>query len=104
MKIIITDFLYTPNGYVENQAVAFTQTIKDIGTLEELIQRYPNAKVIQTEPNSILYPGFINTHVHLAFSANKTSLAYGSFKPWLDSVIDHRDELMGACNNEMMMT
>jgi cytosine/adenosine deaminase-related metal-dependent hydrolase len=103
MKIINSDFLYTPNGYVQNHAVAFTETIKDIGTLEELIQRYPDAKVIQTEPNSILYPGFINTHVHLEFSANKTSLAYGSFKPWLDSVIEHRDELMGACNNEMML-
>jgi len=103
MKIINSDFLYTPNGYVQNQAVAFAETIKDIGTLEELIQRYPDAKVIQTEPNSILYPGFINTHVHLEFSANRTSLAYGSFKPWLDSVIEHRDELMGACNNEMML-
>jgi aminodeoxyfutalosine deaminase len=103
MKIINADFLYTPNGYVQNQAVAFTETIKDIGTLEALIQRYPDAKVIQTEPNSILYPGFINTHVHLEFSANKTSLAYGSFKPWLDSVIEHRDELMGACSNEMML-
>ncbi|MGB5505313.1 MAG: metal-dependent hydrolase [Sulfurovum sp.] len=103
MKIINSDFLYTPDGYVQNKAVAFTETIKDIGTLEELIQRYPDAKVIQTESNSILYPGFINTHVHLEFSANKTSLAYGSFKPWLDSVIEHRDELMGACNNEMML-
>lgn len=103
MKIINADFLYTPNGYVQNQAVAFTETIKDIGTLEELIQHYPDAEVIQTESNSILYPGFINTHVHLEFSANKTSLAYGDFKPWLDSVIEHRDELMGACNNEIMM-
>ena len=103
MKIINSDFIYTPKGYVKNKAVAFTETIKDIGTLEELIQRYPNAKVIQTEPNSILYPGFINTHVHLEFSANKTSLVYGSFKPWLDSVIDHRDELMMECDNEMML-
>ena len=103
MKIISSDFLYTPNGYVQNQAVAFTDTIKDIGTLKELTERYPDARVIQTEPNSILYPGFINTHVHLAFSANKTSLVYGSFKPWLDSVIEHRDELMEVCNNEMMM-
>ena len=103
MKIINTDFIYTPNGYLQNHAVAFTQTIKDIGTLEELIQRYPDAKVIQAEPNSILYPGFINTHVHLEFSANKTSLVYGSFKPWLDSVIEHRDELIGACNNKMML-
>lgn len=103
MKIINSDFIYTPNGYVQNQAVAFTQTIKDIGTLEELMQRYPDAKVIQTEPNSILYPGFINTHVHLEFSANKTSLVYGSFKPWLDSIIEHRDELMSECNNETML-
>ncbi len=103
MKIINADFLYTPNGYIQNQAVAFTEIIKDIGTLEELIERYPDAKVNQTEPHSILYPGFINTHVHLEFSANKTSLVYGSFKPWLDSVIDHRDELIGACNNEMML-
>ena len=103
MKIINSDFIYTPKGYVQNQAVAFTETIKDIGTLEELIQRYPDANVIQTEPNSILYPGFVNTHVHLEFSANKTSLLYGSFKPWLDSVIEHRDELIGACNNEMML-
>ncbi len=103
MKIINADFLYTPHGYIQNQAVAFTEIIKDIGPLEELILRYPDAKVIQTEPNSILYPGFINTHVHLEFSANKTSLVYGSFKPWLDSVIEHREELMGACNNEMML-
>lgn len=103
MKIINADFLYTPNGYIQNQAVAFTEIIKDIGPLEELIQRYPDAQVIQTKPNSILYPGFINTHVHLEFSANKTSLVYGSFKPWLDSVIEHREELMGACHNEMML-
>jgi cytosine/adenosine deaminase-related metal-dependent hydrolase len=103
MKIINADFLYTPNGYVRNQAVAFTETIEDIGTLEEITERYPDAKVIQTEPNSILYPGFINTHVHLEFSANKTSLAYGSFMPWLDTVIEHRDDLMGACSNTVMM-
>lgn len=103
MKIINADFLYTPHGYVQNQAVAFTKIIKDIGPLEALIQRYPDAEVIQTAPNSILYPGFINTHVHLEFSANKTSLVYGSFKPWLDSVIEHREELMGACNNAMML-
>lgn len=103
MKIINADFLYTPHGYVQNQAVAFTQIIKDIGPLEELIQRYPDAEVIETKPHSILYPGFINTHVHLEFSANKTSLMYGSFKPWLDSVIEHREELMGACNNAVML-
>lgn len=103
MNIIVADYIYTPDGFKKYLAVAFTDLIQEIDSLEVLKDKYPDAKVIQTEPNSILYPGFINTHVHLEFSANKTSLIYGSFKPWLDSVIEHRDELVSACNNEMMM-
>lgn len=103
MNIIVADYIYTPEGFQKNLAVAFTDLIQDIDSLDSLTKKYPHAKVIKTEPHSILYPGFINTHVHLEFSANKTSLAYGSFKPWLDSVIEHRDDLMGACNNEVMM-
>jgi cytosine/adenosine deaminase-related metal-dependent hydrolase len=103
MKIISADYLYTPNGFIENQAVAFTETIKEIGTLDVLQNKYPESEVINTEPHSVLYPGFINTHVHLEFSANKTSLQFGSFMPWLDSVIEYRDELMRTCNNEIMM-
>ena len=103
MKIIQADFIYTPNGFVKNQAVAFTENIETIDTLEALQSKYPTAQIIATEPNSVLFPGFINTHVHLEFSANKTSLKYGSFMPWLDSVIEHREELVGACDNAMMM-
>ncbi len=103
MKILVADYLYTPKGFVSNQAVAFTQTIEDIDTLETLKSRYPEAEIIETEPNAVLYPGFINTHVHLEFSANKTSLKYGSFMPWLDSVIEHREDLVGSCDNAMMM-
>ena len=102
MKILVADYIYTPTGFVKNQAVAFTETIQAIDSLEALEKKYPDAKVIQTKPHSVLYPGFINTHVHLEFSANKTSLKYGSFMPWLDTVIEHRDELMGECNNEVM--
>ena len=102
MKILIADYIYTPDGFIQNKAVAFTETIQSIDNLEVLQKRYPDAQVIQAEKNSILYPGFINTHVHLEFSANKTSLQYGSFMPWLHSVIEHRDDLMGACDNAMM--
>jgi cytosine/adenosine deaminase-related metal-dependent hydrolase len=102
MKIIIADFIYTPDGFVRDQAIAFTETIQAIDSLEVLQEKYPEAEVIETEANSVIYPGFINTHVHLEFSANKTSLKYGSFMPWLDTVIEHRDELMGECNNEIM--
>jgi len=103
MKIIYADFIYTPEGFIANHAVMFTDTIEEIGTLEVLETKYPDADIIKTEPNSVLFPGFINTHVHLEFSANKTSLKYGSFMPWLDSVIEHREDLVGACNNAMMM-
>ena len=103
MKIISADFIYTPEGYVSNQAVAFTDTIQDINTLETLKKKYPDAECSASPENSVLYPGFINTHVHLEFSANKTSLKYGSFMPWLDSVIEHREDLVGACNNAVMM-
>jgi len=103
MKIIYADFIYTPEGFIANHAVMFTDTIEEIGTLEVLETKYPDADIIKTEPNSVLFPGFINTHVHLEFSANKTSLKYGSFMPWLDSVIEHREDLVGACDNAMMM-
>ena len=103
MKIIYANFIYTPEGFIPNQAVAFTDIIQEIGTLEVLETKYPKATIIQTDPNSVLFPGFINTHVHLEFSANKTSLKYGSFMPWLDSVIEHREDLVGCCDNTMMM-
>jgi len=103
MKILIADFIYTPEGYLNNTAVAFTDTIQAIDSLDHLRKTYPEAEIIESEPNAVIYPGFINTHVHLEFSANKTSLKYGSFMPWLDTVIEHREDLVGCCDNAMMM-
>jgi len=102
MKIIIADYLYIDGRFVENLAIAFKQQIEAIDLPETLLKKYPDAELIRTKPYTVLYPGFINTHVHLEFSANKTSLKYGSFMPWLDSVIEHRDDLMKDCNNEIM--
>ena len=103
MKIISADFIYTPNGFLENLAVAFTDTIRCIDTLEVLEKKYPEAEMITNQPNSVLFPGFINTHVHLEFSSNRTSLKYGSFMPWLDTVIEHREDLVGSCDNDIMI-
>jgi cytosine/adenosine deaminase-related metal-dependent hydrolase len=102
MIILVADYIYTPQGIIQAQALAFDTHIKRIAPLEELLEEYPDAKVERTPPYSVIYPGFINTHVHLEFSANKTTLKYGSFMPWLDSVIANRDDLMQDCNNEMM--
>lgn len=104
MKIITPTYLYLNNTFQKNLAVAFDEKIQAIDSLENLQKLYPNAKVEATEENSVLYPGFINTHVHLEFSANKTTLQYGEFMPWLDSVIENREALVGSCDNEMMMS
>lgn len=103
MKILVADYIYTPNGFITNQAIAFTETIQNIDTLDVMQKTYPDAEIIPTAEHSIIYPGFINTHVHLEFSANKIALKYGSFMPWLDSVIEHREELVGNSNNAVMM-
>ena len=103
MTIINPTYIYINGKFQENLAVAFDKKIKAIDTIENLQKNYPQARVEETKENSVLYPGFINTHVHLEFSANKTTLQYGSFMPWLDSVIENREELVGACNNAMMM-
>jgi len=103
MKIIEADYIYTPEGFEKHKAIAFTETIEMIETLELLEEKYPHAEVIKTKVGTILYPGFINSHVHLEFSANKTHLKYGEFMPWLDSVIEYREHLVGACDNAMMM-
>jgi cytosine/adenosine deaminase-related metal-dependent hydrolase len=103
MTIINPNYLYLNNEFQENIAVAFSEKIEAIDTVENLQKQYPNATIEAKKENSVLYPGFINTHVHLEFSANKTTLQYGEFMPWLDSVIENREELVGSCNNKVMM-
>ncbi len=102
MKIIHPKYTYIYGAFHENVAVAFSDKIEAIDNLVNLKAQYPEATIDEGGENSVLFPGFINTHVHLEFSANKTTLQYGSFMPWLDSVIEHREDLVGACDNAMM--
>ena len=103
IKILVCKYIYTPNGFRENLAVAFDNLIRDIDDIESLKIKYADAKIIDKSDNFILYSGFINTHTHLEFSANKTTLDYGDFMNWLDSVIVNRDELVGRCDNNTMI-
>ncbi|HHB93920.1 MAG TPA: metal-dependent hydrolase, partial [Campylobacterales bacterium] len=103
MKIINPNYIYIDDIFQENIAIAFSDKIEAIDSIENLKIEYPDAEIIEGDKNSVLYPGFINTHVHLEFSANKTTLKYGDFMPWLDSVIINRDDLLQECNNEMML-
>jgi len=90
LKIINASYILTCNDnfdILENSAICFDKTIVEIDKLEILERKYPEAEVICLQKNSVIMPGLINPHVHLEFSANKTSLKYGSFITWLNSVI-----------------
>lgn len=102
MKIISPNYILTPTTLLSDLAVAFNTTIQKIAPLEELKKEYPDAQVEILEKNSLLMPGLINAHVHIEFSANKTSLSYGDFMNWLYSVIENREELIGGCDLKCM--
>ncbi|MDM5271819.1 metal-dependent hydrolase [Sulfurovum sp. zt1-1] len=104
MNLITADYVYTPKGFVENCTIAYSDKIEAVDTLQVLSEKYPDADIHYAGKNSVLYPGFINTHVHLEFSANTTTLKYGTFMSWLDSVIEHRNDLLQECDNELMLS
>ena len=98
MQIISPNYILTPDTILSDLAVAFDKKIEKIATLEELKKEYPDADVTLLEKNSLLMPGLINAHVHIEFSANKTSLSYGDFMNWLYSVIENREDLINGCD------
>ncbi len=102
ITVINPKYIYTPQGYVEGLAIAFDEYILAIDTPKALQKLYPEAKSINTGENSILYPGFINVHTHLEYSANRTRLVYGDFLKWLESVIKERDNLVGQLDDKVM--
>jgi len=97
LKILQADYILTCNenfDIIKDGAVCFDEKIIEVGKTKEIAQKYKDTEVIWCGKNSVLMPGLINPHVHLEFSANKTSLRYGDFIPWLNSVIKNRDELL----------
>ncbi len=101
MRILHPRFILTPDKILIDQAVAFDSHIQAIGPKEELVHRFPNATLFE-EPEALVMPGFANPHVHLEFSANKATLSYGDFIPWLYSVIEHREDLLPRCDQECL--
>ncbi|EQB35563.1 chlorohydrolase [Sulfurimonas hongkongensis] len=102
MQIISPNYILTPDKLLKNQAIAYDKTIHKIAPLHQLKELYPDAKVTQLQENSLIMPGLINSHVHIEFSANKTTLSYGDFMNWLYSVIENREELVGECDSACM--
>jgi cytosine/adenosine deaminase-related metal-dependent hydrolase len=102
MQIIRADYILLCNEKFEvlrESAICFSDKIEDVGSVEALQELYPDASYHDSGKHSVLMPGLINPHVHLEFSANTTSLKYGDFIPWLQSVIEHRDALQSKCGD-----
>ncbi len=105
MKFLYADWLLTCNNeftIIQNGAIAFDETILDIGTIDDFRNKYANEDIEYLGKNSVIMPGLINTHVHLEFSANKTTLQYGNFVKWLFSVIEHREEVIEKATKELI--
>jgi len=107
MKIISANWVVTcdeNNSIIENGAVVYDDKIKDIDTLVNIQTKYPDLEIEILDKNSVLMPGLINSHVHLEFSGNTTTLKYGNFYSWLNSVIKHREDLINKANTKLIST
>lgn len=49
----------------------------------------------------VITPAFINSHIHFEFSANYTTLKYGNFSFWLDSIFKSRDGLLDSIQDSI---
>ena len=105
MKILYADWLLTCDErftIIKNGAVVFDEEIITVDTIDNIKKKYKYETIEYMGTNSILMPGLINTHVHLEFSANKTSLKYGNFVQWLFSVISKREELIEKATKKLI--
>lgn len=107
MKIISANWVVTcdeNNRIIKNGAVVFDDKIVEIDTLLNIEKKYPDIEILKLEKNSVLMPGLINSHVHLEFSSNTTTLKYGNFMLWLNSVIKSRDDLINKADKKLIST
>jgi len=105
MKIISSKWVLTcdeNSSIIEDGAIVFDKKIIEVDTLSNIQKKYPNIQITQLEDNSVLMPGLINSHVHLEFSANSTTLKYGNFMNWLNSVIKNREDLINKANTKLI--
>lgn len=98
MQILLCDAIFSDGTILRDHGIVFDKTIIDVSPNDELRERYPE-QCTELGEGSVLVPGLINSHVHLEFSANRSTLTYGSFMPWLSSVIAARDELVNECDD-----
>ena len=105
MEFLSANWIVTCNNEFtihKDSTIVFDKTIIEIDTNENIQIKYPDAHIQYQGINSVIMPGLINAHVHLEFSANKTTLSYGNFVKWLFSVIEHREDLISNATKEVI--
>ena len=105
MEFLSANWIVTCNNEFtihKDSTIVFDKTIIEIDTNENIQTKYPDAHIQYQGINSVIMPGLINAHVHLEFSANKTTLSYGNFVKWLFSVIEHREDLISNATKEVI--
>ncbi len=90
------------NSVIKNGAIVYDEKIIDIDTLDSIKNKYPDIKIKYLKENSVIMPGLINSHVHMEFSSNTTSLKYGNFITWLNSVIKERENISLKSTSKLM--
>jgi len=98
VRILLSDAIFTNGTLYRNHGIVIDKTVLEVSPNDDLRSRY-GEQCIELGEGSVLLPGLINAHVHLEFSANRSSLTYGEFMPWLSSVIASRDELINECDD-----
>lgn len=103
MKLICSNFTIICNlefDILENYALLIDNgKIVEIDREERLLKKYKEIDALDFGKNSVLIAGFVNPHIHLEFSANRSKLEYGNFLSWLKSVIKNREDLIEECGN-----
>jgi cytosine/adenosine deaminase-related metal-dependent hydrolase len=103
VQFLSADFIITCDtqfNIYKNSTIVFDDKIIAIDTNDNIKQQYPDANIQYQGLHSVIMPGLINSHIHLEFSSNKTTLSYGNFLSWLYSVIQHRDDLINDATND----
>ncbi|MFP4332015.1 MAG: aminofutalosine deaminase family hydrolase [Campylobacterales bacterium] len=104
MKAIGASFVYGIDKKEEierDKYIVYDTKIKDIVSLDELNQKYPNIEY-EFRQNILLMPPLSNPHLHLEFSNNSCKLQYGEFTSWLGSIIKNRATLSSGATKEQL--
>lgn len=99
MIILLASAIFTPDKIYYDYGIVFDKIILKMAPKDALLTEF-GSQCQELGEGSILMSGLINSHVHLEFSANRSTLEYGEFMPWLSSVMSHRDDLIHGCEEE----